>query len=174
MILIRRATLEDAAAIATVHVTAWKEAYRGIVPDEFLDNLPIQRRTDQWVNMLSDTGSIYHCAFVAEMDGQVVGFSNYGSCREKDLGFEGELFAIYILRAAYKQGIGRALVIEAVKGLREAGYGNMLVWVLKDNPARGFYERLGGVYLAEKPIEIGGAQLVEVAYGWRDLNRFPA
>ena len=174
MIDIRKATIDDASAIATVHVAAWREAYPGIVPDEFLRNLSVQRRTAQWVNTLSANNNMYHHAFVAEMDGQIVGFSNYGEPQLKGTEFDGELFAIYILRAAHKQGVGRRLVNAAANGLRELGRSSMMVWVLKDNhPARGFYERLGGVYLYEKPIEIGGAQLMEVAYGWRDLNQFP-
>jgi len=174
MIAVRKAGTEDAAAIAVVHVEAWRETYRGIVPDDFLKNLSLQRRTDQWVSMLADEGNVYHRAFVAEMDGQIVGFSNFGLAREVDLGFDGELFAIYILRMAHKQGIGRLLVEGAVRGLRELGCRSMLVWVLKDNPARGFYECLGGRYVTEKPIEIGDASLLEVAYGWQDLNIFSA
>ena len=108
------------------------------------------------------------------MDGQVVGFSNFGMARETELGFDGELFAIYILQTAHKQGIGRRLVEEAVRGLRTVGRSSMLVWVLKDNPSRGFYERLGGEYVTEKQIEIGAARLLEVAYGWRNLSTFPA
>ena len=171
---IRKATLADASAIATVHVVAWKEAYRGIVADEFLDNLSIQRRTEQWVNSLSDEKHAYHHAFVAEVNGQVVGFSNYGLPQEKGVGFAGELFAIYILQAAHKQGIGRRLVGEVVKAIREQGLNSMMVWVLRDNSARGFYERLGGEYLYEKPSDIGGKTLMEVAYGWRSLDTFPA
>lgn len=57
---------------------------------------------------------------------------------------------------------------------RERGCNSMMVWVLKDNPARGFYERLGGGYLYEKTIEIGKDTLVEAAYGWRSLDKFPA
>lgn len=173
MLTIREATVDDAAAIATVHVAAWKETYRGIVTDEVLDNLSIQRRTEQWVNSLSDEGSTYHRAFVAEMDGQVMGFSNYGLPQEKDSGFDGELFAIYILQSAHKLGIGTLLVEAVVRGMRDLGYKSMMVWVLRDNPARGFYERLGGVYLYEKPIDIGGLQLMETAYGWRGLKKFP-
>lgn len=173
MISIRSAVVEDASAIATVHVAAWKETYRGIVPEEFLNNLSIQRRTQQWESSLSDEESTYHRAFVAEMDGQVVGFSNYGLPQEKNSGFDGELFAIYILQFAHKQGIGKLLVEAVVRGMRDLGYKSMMVWVLRDNPARGFYERLGGVYLYEKPIDIGGVQLMEAAYGWRDLEKFP-
>lgn len=173
MIIVRKATVEDASAIATVHVAAWREAYRGIVADEVLDNLSIQRRTEQWTNSLSDEVHPYHRAFVAEVNGQVVGFSNFGTPQIKDSGFDGELFAIYILKATHKMGIGRMLVQAVVNGLRELSSKSMLVWVLKDNHARGFYEKLGGEYLYEKPIEIGNESLAEVAYGWRSLDTFP-
>lgn len=172
MITIRKAVVEDAPAIATVHVAAWRQTYRGIVSDEFLGDLSIQRRTQQWENSLSDEASTYHRAFVAKMDGQVVGFSNYGLPQEKKSGFDGELFAIYILQSVHKLGIGTLLVEAVVRGMRDLGYESMMVWVLRDNPARGFYERLGGVYLYEKPIDIGGLQLMEAAYGWRDLENF--
>jgi len=174
MITIRKAVVEDASAIASVHVAAWRETYRGIVSDEVLKNLSIQRRTEQWTNSLSDETHAYHRAFVAEIDGQVIGFAGYGKPQLKDAGFDGELFSIYILKAAYKKGVGRMLVQAVVNGLREMGSKSMMVWVLKENPARGFYEALGGEYLYEKPIEIGGEMLMEVAYGWRDLDQFPA
>lgn len=174
MIEIRKARVEDASAIATVHVAAWRESYRGIVKDDVLDSLSIQRRKEQWVNSLSDETHAYHRAIVAEMDEQVVGFASYGLPQIKDSGFDGELFAIYILKAAHKKGLGRLLVRAVVNGLREMGCHSMMVWVLKENPARGFYERLGGEYLHEKPIEIGSETLMEAAYGWRDLNKFSA
>lgn len=172
MIQIRKAELDDAAGIATVHVASWRETYRGIVPDDFLDNLSIQRRTDGWVNSLSDPSNLYHRTFVAEVDGQIAGFSNYGFPQEKNEEFDGELYAIYLLKSAQGRGIGKMLFVEAARGLLELGSSSMLVWVLKDNPTRGFYEHLGGVYVREKPIEIGGAGLAEVAYGWRQLKNF--
>jgi GNAT superfamily N-acetyltransferase len=172
MIQIRKAELDDAAGIATVHVASWKETYRGIVPDEFLDNLSIQRRTEQWTNSLSNPSNLYHLAFVAEMKGQIVGFSNYGFPQEKDAEFDGELYAIYLLKSAQGQRIGRMLFAETLRGLLELGSSSMLVWVLKDNPTRGFYEHLGGVYLREKQIEIGGKELMEIAYGWWELKNF--
>jgi ribosomal protein S18 acetylase RimI-like enzyme len=172
MFTIRKATVEDASAIATVHVAAWRETYRGIVSDEVLSRLSVQRRTEQWINTLSNKSHPYHHAFVGEVEGQVVGFANSGSPQVKDSGFDSELFALYILRAAHKMGIGRSFVQAVAKGLSGQGCKSMMVWVLKDNLARGFYERLGGEYLYEKPIEIGGDSLMEAAYGWRDLSRF--
>lgn len=174
MTKIRKAEVDDAPAIAAVHVTAWRETYRGIVADDVLNNLSIQRRTEQWINSLSDESHAYHRAFVAEVNGQVVGFAGYGAPQLKDTGFDGELFALYLLKMAHGSGIGRLLVQSVVHELKESGCKSMMVWVLKDNPARGFYERLGGEYLYEKPIEIGGRKLREVAYGWRDLSTFSA
>lgn len=173
MISIRRADINDAVSIATIHVVAWRETYRGIVPDDFLRELSIERRTANWIMSLSNPYSDYYRCFVAEVDGQVVGFCNYGFPQENASGFDGELFAIYILRSAQGRGVGRHLVDAAVKGLTDIGSTSMLVWVLKDNKsARGFYEHLGGVYVSEKPIEIGGKDLMEVAYGWSDLSGF--
>ena len=85
---------------------------------------------------------------------------------------DGELYAIYLLKSAQGQRIGRMLFAETLRGLLELGSSSMLVWVLKDNPTRGFYEHLGGVYLREKQIEIGGKELMEIAYGWRELKNF--
>jgi GNAT superfamily N-acetyltransferase len=172
MIEIRNAVLNDAAGIATVHIISWRETYRGMVPDDFLENLSIQRRTAQWENSLSEPEHAYHRAFVAVVDGQIIGFSNYGFAIETDSDFRGELFALYLLQSAQGQGIGGRLARAAVDGLREMNIDSMMVWVLKDNPTRKFYEHFGGMYLREKSIEIGGKQLVEVSYGWRELSRF--
>ncbi|MBM4428224.1 MAG: GNAT family N-acetyltransferase [Chloroflexi bacterium] len=171
MIEIRNAVLNDAVGIATVHIASWRETYRGMVPDDFLENLSIQRRTAQWENSLSDSENTYHRAFVAVMDGQIVGFSNYGYATENASDFRGELFALYLLQSAQGQGIGGELIRAAVGGLRGMHVDSMMVWVLKENPTRKFYEHFSGKYLQEKPIEIGGATLIETAYGWRDLSR---
>ncbi len=68
-----------------------------------------------------------------------------------------------------RRGIGAALVGRAAESLRAAGFNSMLVWVLAENPACHFYERLGGTRIRTQSITIGGIALEEVAYGWRDL-----
>lgn len=167
---VRCANLADAEAIARIHVASWQESYRGIIPDAVLDRLSVDGRLAQWRRSLSDPQDACHRAFVGEVDGKVLGFASYGSEREADPIYRGELFAIYIMRSAHRKGLGRGLVTAVARDLLEMGLSSMLVWVLEQNPARGFYERLGGVYLREKPIEIGGTPLREVAYGWDDLN----
>lgn len=170
--ILRPAEVNDAEGIARVHVQSWQETYRGMVPDHFLNGLSIPRQKDRWVGSLSDPTNLYHHVFVAEENGEIVGFANYGFPQQPDDEFDGELYAIYLLKSAQGHGNGRMLFTEAARGLLALGSSSMLVWVLKDNPARGFYERIGGVHVREKNIEIGGKQLEEVAYGWRELKTF--
>ena len=69
-------------------------------------------------------------------------------------------------------GYGRLLVTQVAHDLASRGYRSLVIWVLKDNPARRFYERLGGRLAAEKVVEIGGRPLLDVAYVWPDLAVF--
>jgi GNAT superfamily N-acetyltransferase len=106
------------------------------------------------------------------VDGGIVGFISGGAERTGRLGYEGELYAIYLLQLAQRQGLGTLLVQHFVCELRARGFGSMAVWVLAANPFREFYEALGGKVVAEQQIEHGGQSFTESAYGWRDLNMF--
>ncbi len=166
--MIRSATLMDAPAIARVHVASWRSTYHGVLPDEFLDSLSEANYEERWKRVIAPTSKVY----VAEDDGgDPVGFASGGRERAGEKGYEGELYAIYVVDAAQRRGFGRELVRAMVGGLRELGLADMLVWVLRDNPpARDFYERLGGVYVRSQPITIGSVTLEEVSYGWRRLE----
>jgi GNAT superfamily N-acetyltransferase len=168
--MIRPATIKDADGIAYVHVRSWQETYRGLIPDSVLDTLSLERRATQWRRSLDDPADVYHYALVMEVDQKIVGFANYGKEREGDSGYQGELFALYLLKEFHGRGLGRALVQEAADGLLKSGFSSMLVWVLAENPARRFYQRLGGVYVREKYIEIGSSVLLEYAYGWGNIR----
>lgn len=166
--LVRHAGAEDARAIAAVHVASWRTTYRGLLPDDFLDSLDVAAYESRWRRILEDgSGRVY----VAEDGRDIVGFASGGRERAGEDGFEGELYAIYVLAEAQGRGHGRRLVQAVVSGLRELGLRDMIVWVLRDNPgARRFYERLGGVFVREQPITIGSTVLQEVSYGWTRLE----
>ena len=166
MTLIRPATPADAEAIARVHVAAWREAYVGIVPDDFLASLSVEKRLAMWRGIVAGPRPL---TFVAEAQGQVVGFVDGGPSRSPELPFDGELNAIYLLAAHQGQRIGRDLFAAVVDALRQAGYRSLLLWVLRDNPTVGFYRHLGGVPVGEKTESIGGKPLVELAMGWSAL-----
>src|SRR5216684_9207402 len=166
--MIRAATLTDASAIARVHVASWRSTYDGLLPNEFLTSLSEASYEERWKRVIGEGTSM---VYVAEDGAEVVGFASGGRERAGEKGYDGELYAIYVLDVAQRRGFGRELVRAMVEGLRELGLGNMIIWVLRDNrPAREFYERLGGTYVRTQPITIGSATLEEVSYGWRRLD----
>ena len=172
MPVIRPARVDDALAMARVHVDTWRTSYAGIVPDEHLANLSYERSRARWIEYLSAPQKETH-AFVAEAQGeQIVALASGGPVQEPFAGFDGELYVIYVLKPFQGMGYGRLLVARVAHDLASRGYHSLVIWVLKDNPARGFYERLGGRLAAEKVVEIGGKPLLDVAYVWPDLAVF--
>jgi L-amino acid N-acyltransferase YncA len=164
---IRGAVVGDAAAIAKVHVDSWRTTYAGILPDDRLAKLSYSQHERIWRKNLAKHEFIY----VAEEEGgQVVGFVAGGQERGGDPVYRGEIYALYLLQNFQRRGLGRRLNSAAARKLLETGYESMLVWVLAENPARGFYQALGGELVSEKPIEVGDAKLIEAAYGWKDLR----
>jgi len=170
-VLYRIATTDDAAPIAAVHVESWRSTYVGLLPAGLLARLSVEARATYWKRQLEDqqaANRTYICV-VEDESGRVVGFASAGAEREPESGYDGELFAIYLLAEQQGAGIGTELVRRVVAHLLGRGHASMRVWVLAGNPAEKFYRRLGGVKVAEKPIEIGGDEYQEIAYGWRDL-----
>ncbi len=168
---IRTAVLADALAIARVHVETWKTAYKGIVPDAVLEKLSVETRLPRWQELLSDESQAGFTLVAETDDGEVVGFAVAGPNRG-DEKFDAELYAIYVLQAHQGGGTGGRLVHDAMHRLQDSGYTSLIVWVLQANdPARRFYEALGGVYFSAKPITIGGAELTEVSYVWERMPR---
>ncbi|HBC45854.1 MAG TPA: GNAT family N-acetyltransferase [candidate division Zixibacteria bacterium] len=167
---IRLAKVDDASAISIVHINSWRSSYRGIVPDQVLDSLDYVRNGSRWREMLSNLGEM-KCFFVAEDDdGRIIGFAIGGPNREEKTGFNGELYAIYLLKEYQGKGVGKKLVENVAYWLSRHKYNSMLVWVLEKNPAKYFYESLGARPVGRKKIEIGNAPLDELSYGWPDLS----
>jgi ribosomal protein S18 acetylase RimI-like enzyme len=166
--MIRAATIDDAPAIAQVHIASWRSTYRTLLPGDFLDSLTEANYADRWRRFIGEGASR---VYVLEDDGVLVGFASSGRERAGETNYTGELYAIYILDGVQRRGHGRELVRAVVDGLREMGLDDMIIWVLRDNqPARLFYERLGGLYVRTQPITLGSATLEEVSYGWPRLD----
>lgn len=167
-VTIRQATLADAEALARLHVRSWQWAYRGQLPDEYLDRMSetMERRIEARRAQLADLPPDYR-VWIAEQAGQMVGFAVTEPCRETDVPLStGELSMIYLEQDAAGKGIGRTLFAHAVEDLRQRGYPQAILWVLETNArARRFYEAAGwrpdG---ASKTEERPGALLREARY----------
>jgi GNAT superfamily N-acetyltransferase len=170
MVVIRRAVLGDSRAIAEVHVKSWQETYKGILDQNFLDNLKVESREKIWLEALNSKKEIKP-VFAAETDeGQIVGFSSFGPERTKRFGADGELYAIYLLEKYQGNQVGTKLFLAGVKELFKAGFSTVLVWVLADNKSRQFYEKFYPEKANEEEITIAGTKCVEIAFVWRDIK----
>ena len=172
--VVRRAKAGDGVQIGLVHMRTWQSAYRGLVPQPFLDGLDADQRGEYWEHYLSEGTKTGEGALVAEEEGSVVGFASVGPSRDEDAHVEGEVWAVYVLAERWGQGIGRALMDAARGGLRQAGFSEATLWALATNErARRFYEA-GGWALdgATKEDNSRGFPLTEVRYR-RDLDPEP-
>ena len=162
-LVIRRGGMADVARVARVHVQSWRESYAGIMPQAYLDQLSVAAHERQWRRSVTAGGWL----FVAERARQIIGFVGGGPARgRRDI--TGEIYVLYLLRSGQGRGVGRALFDAGHYELARGGCRGVLVWVLADNPARGFYERLGGEQAGESMVSIAGTRLREVAYVWPD------
>lgn len=164
---IRLATPEDAQGLTRVHVRSWQSSYRGLLAQDFLDNIDSVERLEIWNETLAHPELFGVYVAVAPGSGELVGFCAAGKNRDTTSGCQGEVYAIYLLEEAKGQGVGRALFQAGMQWLRDRSLVPVILWVLKDNTgARAFYERMGGKPGPEQPILIGTVSYAEVAYLW--------
>jgi ribosomal protein S18 acetylase RimI-like enzyme len=164
---IRPARIEDVPEIAVVHVRSWQAAYRGLLPQAYLDGLDPGQRIGQWEQSLSATDRSHGGTLVAAAGGRLSGFVSYGPARDDaDSKRAGEIYAIYLMPAAWDEGIGRQLMAAALDRLGEARFDQVILWVLDSNVrARRFYE--AGGWLADgaaKRDDSFGVPMTEVRY----------
>lgn len=161
---IRRAVPEDAQSIGLVQVESWRKTYAGIVPDAYLAALDDEERAAAWQQNLV-SGRMF--VFVAEDQWGTFGFIAGGGIRDRIEGYDAELYAIYLMPARQRRGVGQELAATLRESFLMNGFNSMVVWVLEQNlPGVSFYQRIGGIQVAQKMIEIGGTVLSELAFGW--------
>ena len=111
---IRPAVVEDAPAIAQVHVESWKTTYKGIFPESLFDRLSVSDRTRFWNETIAKPSARFVTLVVCNDAGRVVGFVCGGPERTGKLGCDGELQAMYLLEGVRRQGL-RALDAGAIE-----------------------------------------------------------
>jgi ribosomal protein S18 acetylase RimI-like enzyme len=139
---LRVATAADARAIAEIHVAAWRAAFRGLMPDDFLAALSVEERTVAWANGLSRPSPSQLA--LAEIEDALAGFCIYGATRDDESPDVAEIYAINVHPNRWGRGAGRALCEHAYREAAARGHTSMTLWVMIGNGrARRFYEHLG-------------------------------
>lgn len=162
-VVIRAATLDDAMAIAGVHVASWRQAYAGLIDEEYLAQLDVGSRAAWWQQVLDDNHSTQ--VWVAEDDGEVVGFASLGPSLDEDAARETmQVYTLYLDPAAWGRGAARSLIRTVIEAVPSGA--PVTLWVAAGNDrARHFYRRNGFVDDGVDRIEdFGGDRVREVRY----------
>ena len=171
MYTVRKATPSDARSIAGIYADSWRNTYAGLMPDELLIGLDTDdRERHSWRHVLTRQ-SDNHLAFVAESNGLgVIGFSSGGLARDRQIEYDGEVYTLYVLDEHHGCGLGKRLFTTIAAQLVETYGSSMIVWVLRGNPARFFYEALGGKLVAHRYSTLGGGPIEEIGFAWEDVR----
>jgi RimJ/RimL family protein N-acetyltransferase/ribosomal protein S18 acetylase RimI-like enzyme len=172
---IRRAKILDAAEIANVHINSWREAYKNILPQDFLDKRPLhfKNRYELWKKVTANESQI---TFVAESpEHGVVGFINGANARDEEYKDYSEVWCIYLLQQYHGRKIGLRLLKAYFDIAIEKEFTKGYLWVLKDNPTIKFYEKTGArLTNGVKRDEIGGQEVEELCYAWDNIDIAPS
>ena len=140
---IRDAVSGDAQDFASSQILAWRAAYAGILDAGYLARMDLERLTEGWARILGDPDQKVRRLAVT-VNGTAVGWSGFGRPRDDVAGPTGELHALNLLPAYWSLGLGSALFLASVEGLRGVGYEHAYLWVADGNArAIRFYERHG-------------------------------
>ncbi len=166
--MIRAARIEDAGDIAWVHIRSWQQAYRELMPGDYLTSLEATqpRREAFWRQSIEQENE---AVFVAEVEGRVVGWIVVSPSRDEDAnpGETGEVQALYVLAEHWGIGVGRALWLWGLEYLASLGLETATLWVLAGNHrAIRFYRNAGWIAQPEssRTLTRGGCELAEVRY----------
>jgi ribosomal protein S18 acetylase RimI-like enzyme len=166
----RIAVPSDAAAIAQLHAESWRSAYRGLYPDDYLDNEVFADRTDVW-NERFNKSADQALTIVVESNGGIVGFAH--SLVDEDPKEGTLLDNLHVRPDRKRSGIGRRLMVETATRVQKAGSKlGLYLWVLEGNePARHFYDALGGCVTGRGKSHEGGSSVPSLRYWWPDLSK---
>jgi GNAT superfamily N-acetyltransferase len=168
IISIRQARPEDAAHVARVYIDSWHDTYAGILPHKLLCAMTPRGQTARWNAAIRARGR--ESVLVAECGSRgIVGMTSFGPARDATMGFDGEVYTLYVDPSFYGRGSGRALMRTAFATLRKRGRSSCIIWAHAKNPVRFFYEAMGGRLIAERTAQMMGDAVQESAFGWRAL-----
>jgi len=167
-LIIRKARPADAESVARIYVDSWRDTYPLILPIKLLANMSLDGQSARWRNAIAMAAR--EAVYVAEDEkGAVLGMTSLGRARDLALGYDAEIYTLYVDPMQTGRGVGRALLSGAFAALADRGHARCVIWAHAKNPARFFYEAMGGKLIAERTTALGGAPVPEIAYGWPKL-----
>lgn len=163
---LRHARPADAGLLAAIHAASWQATYRGILPDEFLDDEVSNERAAFWHARMHAPDDGRRLVQIAELEGEAVGFV----CVERPIGsaWGALLDNLHALPRHQRIGVGKLLIGAAQDWARACGETQIHLYVLEGNTAAiAFYERQGWQFAGREPDHMGGIDVTALRYAYR-------
>jgi GNAT superfamily N-acetyltransferase len=163
---VRCARPSDAADLARIYIESWQDTYAGLIPPSLLSAMSLKGHTARWQATMRGPGAV----LVAEdaLHG-AIGLASLGTARDGTLGYEGEVYTLYVDPAFLGRGTGRALMAGAFDIFKDRKLRSCIIWAHAQNNACFFYERMGGKRVATRTVSLMGAATPEIGFGWKQL-----
>jgi GNAT superfamily N-acetyltransferase len=165
---IRKARPTDAEGVARIYVESWRDTYPLVLPARLLSSMTVEGQSARWRNAIAIAAR--EAVYIAEDEkGRIVGMTSMGRARDSGLGYDAEIYTLYVDPMLTGRGVGRALLGGGFAALAERGHSRCVIWAHAGNPARFFYEAMGGKLIAERTTSMMGVPVPEIAFGWTKL-----
>jgi ribosomal protein S18 acetylase RimI-like enzyme len=165
---VRVARPDDAAEVARIYIESWHDTYPAVLSSALLCAMTPKGQTARWLSTIRNQRR--ESVLVAENTNVgLVGMASLGPSRDRALGYDGEVYTLYVDPSYFGRGVGRALLKAAFATLRQRGSTSCVIWAHAANNARFFYEGMGGRVVAERKARMMGDVVPETAFGWKTL-----
>jgi 3-deoxy-manno-octulosonate cytidylyltransferase (CMP-KDO synthetase) len=162
----RQATLEDMPRVADVHIRSWQQSFRSIVPDHYLDEMSVEKRTERLTDRFKRPP--YSMILAEHPNGEIAGFIDFGP-PVLDVGRDVQIYSFYFLKHFQRLGIGKRLFSHCLEQITRDGHRSICLDALEASPYRAFYEKMGGKVIGRDVHRLGEEDFATVIYGWDDL-----
>jgi predicted acetyltransferase len=167
---IENMNIDNVEYYARVNALSWKQSYKGIVNDDFLELINTYPEIQKAISNLKEGLNDSSRRFLLKYNNEYVGvlrvrktkYDNYSQC--------GELGALYLLDSVKDKGFGKVLFNKAINELKNMGYNKMIIGCLSENPSNDFYKHMGGEFVDTNPLTLpNGQELMENLYYYNEI-----
>jgi len=164
--LIRKAIKEDSYNIANLIVASWQTAYKGLIDDNYLNNLSVSDRMTGWENNILNQNENNHI-YVYEEDSKILGVIRFGKPDDESANYNSEIHVLYVEPSFKRKGIGTKLFDFARTYFINNNTTDMIIWCLRNNiPSIKFYEKMGGTIVDSRKAIIHNIELEEAGLSY--------
>ena len=160
---VEKSKKEDCKAIAEFVTRTWNETYRGIVNDEFLDNLE-NTEEKRYINAINNFDEKFNMQYIIKKDNKIIAYLKLSKIKDDEYKEYIELQSLYVLKEYQKNGIGKELIQKAFNEAKKAGYKKMIIGCLEENKSNGFYKKMGGKFIKKRKFKLPNQTLYENVY----------